>query len=391
MGRIEFVYFDAGGGHRSAATALKAVIDSQNRPCDVHLFNLQEHLDALDFVRTLTRVRMQDVYNLMLRRGWTLGSTQIMRVLQLTIQAYRPLLIPRLVEHWRETQPEMVVSFIPHFNRALKESLEKALPGRPFATLLTDLADFPPHFWIEPQDQFFICGTDRAVQQARAAGHPYERIFRVSGMILNPRFYDPFLGDRAVERGRLGLDPGRLTGLVLFGGYGSKSMLEIAERMDGSGLPIQLIFICGKNDRLAHALRTRQRGVPAFVEGFTKEVPYYMRLSDFFLGKPGPGSISEALAMGLPVIVERNAWTLPQERYNAEWVREKNYGMVVKSWRETASAVAELLDPARFDASKQAIAAFQNRAVFEIPEAFQAILEKQSLMADKTPAELLPR
>ena len=30
------------------------------------------------------------------------------------------------------------------------------------------------------------------------------------------------------------------------------------------------------------------------VVGFTSEIPYYMVLSDFFIGKPGPGSISEA-------------------------------------------------------------------------------------------------
>ena len=46
-----------------------------------------------------------------------------------------------------------------------------------------------------------------------------------------------------------------------------------------------------------------------------------MWLSDFFIGKPGPGSISEAIQMKLPVIIERNSWTLPQERYNADWVR----------------------------------------------------------------------
>ena len=33
--------------------------------------------------------------------------------------------------------------------------------------------------------------------------------------------------------------------------------------------------------------------------------------------------------MKLPVIVERNAWTLPQERYNADWVRENGVGLVV--------------------------------------------------------------
>ena len=39
--------------------------------------------------------------------------------------------------------------------------------------------------------------------------------------------------------------------LVLFGGYGSKVMLEIAERLDRSKLDLQLIFICGRNEKLA--------------------------------------------------------------------------------------------------------------------------------------------
>ena len=43
----------------------------------------------------------------------------------------------------------MVVSLVPHFNRALRESFDKAFPGRPFVTVLTDLADYPKHFWIE--------------------------------------------------------------------------------------------------------------------------------------------------------------------------------------------------------------------------------------------------
>jgi len=375
MQKIEFVYFDAGGGHRSAATSLKAVIDSQKRPWEVQLFNLQEHLDALDFVRGLTRVRMQDVYNQMLRHGWTLGSTQIMRVLQATIRLYHPLLVRRLAQYWRESRPEMVVSFIPHFNRALGESLRKALPGRPFVTLLTDLADFPPHFWIERQEQYFICGTERAVEQARVAGHAENRIFRTSGMILNSKFYEAGRVDRPAERRRLGLEPERMTGLVLFGGYGAKAMREIADRIESSSLPVQLIFICGKNERLARALSGRPRRMPRFVEGFTKEVPYYMKVSDFFLGKPGPGSISEALAMGLPVIVERNARTLPQECYNADWVREKGLGLVVRNWRGVAGAAGSLLEAEMFAACRRRIAALQNRAVFEIPDVLRSILD----------------
>ena len=70
-----------------------------------------------------------------------------------------------------------------------------------------------------------------------------------------------------------------------------------------------------------------------------------MQLADYFIGKPGPGSISEAVAMRLPVIVERNAWTLPQERYNAEWVREQGVGIVLTNFRGIARAVDGCWNP----------------------------------------------
>jgi UDP-N-acetylglucosamine:LPS N-acetylglucosamine transferase len=242
------------------------------------------------------------------------------------------------------------------------QSLEKALPGTPYVTILTDLADYPPHFWIEKQRQFLICGTEKAVGQARAMGHDDAHIFRTSGMILRPRFYEPVNVDRAAERKRLGLDPEKPVGLVLFGGQGSKVMIEIAKRLPET----QLIFICGKNQALAQKLRAMPAHAPRFIEGFSSEIPYYMHLSDFFIGKPGPGSISEAVAMKLPVMVECNAWTLPQERYNAEWVRQKSAGIVLPNFRGVRDAVAEMLS--KLDVYRANVAKIENRAVFEIPD-----------------------
>jgi 1,2-diacylglycerol 3-beta-galactosyltransferase len=119
--------------------------------------------------------------------------------------------------------------------------------------------------------------------------------------------------------------------------------------------------------------------IPMFVEGFTREVPYYMHLSDFFIGKPGPGSISEAMAMKLPVIVERNAWNLPQERYNCDWVREQDVGLVLRNFREIGKAVGELLEPAAYARMRGNAAALKNRAVFEIPDMLAAILGERGI------------
>ncbi len=210
-------------------------IRAQGLPWEVRLTNLQELLDELDILKKFTGIRIQDCYNTMLRTGWTLGSTQIMKVLQLTIRAYHRATVRLLERHWKETQPEMAVSFVPHFNRALCESFHPVYPGRPFVTVLTDVADFPPHFWIEPnQKQYFVCGSKRAVEQAHEFGHSDDHIFRASGMILHPRFYEAPVEDRIAERQRLGLRPDLPTGLILFGGHGSKVISEIAEHLDRS-------------------------------------------------------------------------------------------------------------------------------------------------------------
>lgn len=374
MKKLDFIFFDAGGGHRSAATALRLVILEQQRSWEVRLVNLQEVLDPLDIFRKFLGLRLQDVYNLLLKKGWTLGTPQLARAMQWLIRLFHRGQVRLLSEFWRRSRPDLVVSLVPNFNRALAESLRKTLPGAPFVTVLTDLADYPPHFWMERQKQYVVCGSNRAVQQAQALGHPPERIFRTSGMILHPRFYEPVAVDRAAELERLGLKPDCPTGLVLFGGQGSRVMLDIADRLDRAGLDLQLIFICGHNERLRRALLGRPRRLRWFVEGFTTEVPYYMHLSDFFIGKPGPGSISEALAMRLPVIVACNAWTMPQERYNARWLRENGLGIVVRSYRRVAGAVGELLEPANFNRCRANAAALHNRAVFEIPDFLETIL-----------------
>ncbi|HYV63916.1 MAG TPA: galactosyldiacylglycerol synthase [Bryobacteraceae bacterium] len=369
MTKVDFLYFDAGGGHRAAATALKAVIDEQKRPWDVELVNLQEILGPLDVFRKVTGLELQEIYNQMLARGWTLGSAQGLKFMHGVIRLYHRPAVRMLEKYWATARPDLVVSLVPNFNRAMFESARRALPSVPYVTILTDLADYPPHFWMEKQEQFLICGSDKAVAQARALGFTGHRIFRASGMILRPGFYQPVTVDRVAERRRLGLDPDRPTGLVLFGGQGSKVMLEIAERLADT----QLILICGKNAGLADRLRRLPVRASRYVEGFTSEIPYYMSLADFFIGKPGPGSISEAVAMTLPVIVERNMWTLPQERYNADWVLERNAGLVVPNFRGIAGAVSELLrDLPRYQAAVKQI---HNRAVFEIPEMLAKILD----------------
>ncbi|GIU76327.1 MAG: hypothetical protein KatS3mg004_3414 [Bryobacteraceae bacterium] len=380
MKRIDVIFFDAGGGHRAAATALKQVCEREGRPFEIRLVHLKEILAPVDVFQKLLGLDLEEIYNLLLRRGWTLGSAQGLRFMQAVIRHYHGSEVGLLRQWWQERSggplPDLVASVVPNFNRAIFEAWQAVRPGAPYVTILTDLADYPPAFWIERQPQFFICGTEKARRQALGMGHPPERVFRVSGMILNPRFYETLELDVAAERERLGLEPGLATGLVLFGGYGSEAMETVLERVDRSGLEVQLILIAGRNEALRQRLERRRTRIRKHVIGFTAEVPKWMRLADFFIGKPGPGSISEAIHCRLPVITVRNAWTLPQERYNADWLREQGLGIVLDSFRKVDDAVRELVEGGRLRPMQEACGRIQNRAIFEIPEILERLLKQ---------------
>jgi UDP-N-acetylglucosamine:LPS N-acetylglucosamine transferase len=379
MKKVHVVFHDGGGGHRNAAVALQTVISQQHRDWQLELIQFQDLTDRLDVLRKLTGIRIQQQYNIMLQNGWTLGSTQLLRVLQATIRVFHRPLVRLLEKFWREKPADLLISVIPHFNRQICESWTRVYPERPFVTIITDLADFPPRFWIEPiKEQYVIAGTEKAAEQARAMGHEDSHVFLTSGMILRPDFYVQDDSDPVALRKEMSLREGLTTAIVLFGGHGSKVMYDITERLDAAGLPLQLILVCGRNDELAGKLRAHEWKMPVHIVGFTKEVHKLMRAADFLIGKPGPGSIAEAMVRKLPVLIECNAWTLPQERYNAEWVKEKSVGIVLRSFAEVADGVRRMLEPAALAEFRKNVAAQQNRAVFEIPEILAKLLGEAS-------------
>jgi UDP-N-acetylglucosamine:LPS N-acetylglucosamine transferase len=380
--QIDLIYFDAGGGHRASATALISAARQQRRSWEINLINLRELLEPADVIRRLTGVRIENFYNSQLKYGLTIGTGQLLRITQMLIRQFEPMMIRLLARHWQHSQPDLVVSMIPNFNHAILEGLRQADATQarsetPLVTILTDLVDCPPHFWIERQQQYLVCGTATAAEQAIAMGHAPERVFRTSGMIVRPEFYGQMELGREAERRRLGLDPDLPTGIVMFGSYGSSRMATIAKKIEAARLNTQLIFICGHNDKLREHIESMELSYPFHCVGFTQEIPYFMKLADFFIGKPGPGSISEALVMGLPIIVERNAWTMVQERFNTDWIAQNGFGVVLPSFREIASAVSTMLDREQFERIRARVKAFDNRAVFEIPEILEALISRQ--------------
>ncbi|MDH6266721.1 UDP-N-acetylglucosamine:LPS N-acetylglucosamine transferase [Rhizobium sp. SG_E_25_P2] len=398
--RIEIFYFDAGGGHRNAMTALTRLIEKTHPNWAVTPVDLQKLLEPVDPVHRLTQkitgslkrillpvaprlpiapIQAQDIYNNALKRGATRGLGTILPILQGFIRRYSADIERLLAARWRaEPRPDLVVSVIPNFNRVMHRALQTFDASIPYLTVITDLVDAPPHFWMEDQAQYIVCGTPKAAEQARATGFYRDSdVFEVSGMILKDAFYQP-PAPHALTRSDLALAEDRSTAMIMFGGNGARrATLTILDQLEKSATKVQSIVMCGKNTALQKALQGRPN---CCAVGFVQNVPDYMRLADFLIGKPGPGSISEAVHLGRPVIVEGNASTMPQERPNLDWIRNNGVGLVVKSFRKEIAGATErmLADLPRFQ-DNIARNLPENRAVFETVEIIGRILDETAL------------
>jgi 1,2-diacylglycerol 3-beta-galactosyltransferase len=365
---------DAGGGHRAAARALVAAAEETGAPFRIRVESFQQLLLPLDVLQRTTGISLEAAYNLILRKRLSVLMVPLLRLMHAAIRVRRGALVRTLADWLRRAErPEVVVSVFPNFNGVLRDAIREAIPGVPLVVVLTDLADFPPRFWIEPGLDRVVVGTEEAAEQALELGIPRERVTRVSGMVLHPRFYrasGPGLRERV--RAELGLVASDFAVTLLFGGKGSPEMAPLAEALLAEEPDLRVVAVCGDNPELFERLAPlAARAGPRLVRfGFTDRVAEILAASDLLVTKPGPGSLSEAFHQRVPVVVTRNIHTIPQERFNTELVARHGTGVVVSSWREIPAAVLHIArEPARREAMRAALAALpENRAVYEVLE-----------------------
>jgi len=372
--RPEVVVFfiDAGGGHRNAAMALVAAAEEHGCAFRFTPVSLQDVLAPLDFTRRLTGLPLEETYNVLLRRRWTGFLVPLLRAFHLLVAGMHGRLVRAVAAELERRRPSAVVSVMPNFNAVLRDAVRAVHPAVPFVVLMTDYADFPPHFWIEPGVDVLITGSAEGAEQAKALGVAEDRICRVSGMLLHPRFNRPRAAEtRALLRGDLGIPEDAFVVLLLFGGKGSPVMEPLCERLLAPGSPAwHVVAIAGENPGLRArltALAAREGGRLHPV-GFTDRVADYLSAADLLITKPGPGSLAEAFHMKVPVIATRDRYTVPQERFNTRMLEDQGLGIAVRDWRDAPGAAARLArDPAALERLRRNLQSLPpNRALEEV-------------------------
>ena len=350
--RILYLYSDTGGGHRSAATALMRAVDHLRKD----MFE-QEMIDVfaacsgfLNMFAKLYGPVIQYSPQMWGQLYYWLDDEKKLEALE---KMSRPFILKELTALIQGKMPDVIVSVHPMINRLTVRAIKQSGKKTPFVIVITDPVTLH-RAWIAPGADLVVVGTHEAKELALKYGMPEEKI-KIVGMPIDPKF---FLEDKDKEKARKmdKLDPKLFTVLLMGGGEGAGKLYDIIEEMEEQKIKAQLIVIAGRNKSLERKIKRNKNkfSFPLRVYGFTDQVHEIMAESDLIITKAGPGTIAEALAMNLPIII--TSWLPGQEEGNVEFVVRENIGRVSKDPKKVVEIVKELRETTEFEELKKNIA-----------------------------------
>jgi len=328
---ILFLFSDTGGGHRSATEAIIEALELEydklisTQMVDIFLDVAPRPLNYMPKWYPYM-VRVPEVWGFSYRIS---NGTRRARVIVESAYPYVRRRLHRVINH---NPADMIVSLHPLANDPFLHALGKQRP--PFYTVVTDLVTMHA-LWFHKDVDLCLVPTEVAHQRALEAGLRPDQV-RLIGLPVANRFCQP-AGDPAALREQLGWPQEQPVVLLVGGGEGMGPLEKIAVAISEASLPITLVVIAGRNHELQQRLEAHQWPMKTLIYGFVHEMPDFMRAASILVTKAGPGTISEALNAGLPMILYSR---LPgQEDGNVDYVISEGVGVWAPKTSYIVSAI----------------------------------------------------
>ena len=336
--RALFLISDTGGGHRSAANAITAALDEIRTP-----YAFQHRVEDVAAHCAFPLTQLGWGYSAALRYappvyGALYYATNGRRRYRALVRFCEPLYRERLRDLFLDYRPDAIVSVHPLLNHAaLRARDDAAMPGVPIITVITDLGKVHES-WLTPRADAVVVPAREVYERALSRGVPPARL-RMLGQPIHPKF-DDVTGTKEELRDQLGLQRDAFLTLLMAGGEGGGKLLPTTLALAKAGLPMHLIVVCGRNETLRSKIEDLAGALPTplTILGFTNKMPELMRAADLLVTKAGPGTLAEANAAQLPMVVYD--YVPGQERGNVEFVRRNGIGEVAIT--STAAVVRAL-------------------------------------------------
>jgi 1,2-diacylglycerol 3-beta-galactosyltransferase len=338
--KILIVMSDTGGGHRSAAEAIaEATHQLYSEACRVEIAD--PWTDYFPFpIKYLGQL-----YGPLVNRSaalWELifRSTSNRRWMNLLLNIFWPAVRKSMKDFLYQCNPDVIVSVHPILTRFSIRALQETDLHTPFVTVVTDLVSLHP-LWLCPETDSCLVPTELARDCALDSGLPLEKV-KVVGLPIGLKFAKGVEEKKAL-RDRLGLERDRPAILVVGGGEGVGKVYKIARAIAQTRVNAQLAVVAGRNKKLRQRLEKVNWEIPTTVFGFVTNMPELMGASDVIVTKAGPSTISEALVIGLPILL--SGFIPGQEEGNVEYVISKGAGTLTEKPQQIAATLAQWFQP----------------------------------------------
>ena len=348
---IVFLFSDTGGGHRSAAEAITEALDLEYP----HKFTYE----MVDFFLNYSPPPLNlagPVYPTWSKMDtlWKFSFDQSddpdrMRVIYSMFWPYIRLFLYKLL---REHPCDMFVSVHPLINIPLLRAMHRREINKPYLIVVTDLVSTHAAWFANEASQIII-PTQQAVRKAIRANVRPDQL-KIIGLPVADRFCKPVVEKKNI-REKLGWPQDKVVILLVGGGEGMGPLEEISREINDTNLDIALVVITGRNKKVKEKLENAKWSIPVHIYGFVKNMPDFMRAADILLTKAGPGTISEALIAGLPIILYHRI--SGQEEGNVAYVIDEGAGVwapdindiieTLRYWLENPSKRQEAVDNAK--------------------------------------------
>ncbi len=350
--RALFLISDTGGGHRSAANAITVALDELRHPEFEHrIEDVAAHcsfpLTQLGWGYSAALRYAPPVY------GALYYATNGRRRYKALVRFCEPLYRERLRDLFLDYKPNVIVSIHPLLNHAaLRARADADMQHIPIVTVITDLGKVHES-WLTPEADAIVVPAREVYERALSRGVDPSHL-RMLGQPIHPKF-DDVTGAKTQLRAQLGLPQDAFITLLMAGGEGGGKLLQAALRLAKARMPMHLVVVCGRNETMRAKIEevSRKLPTPMTVLGFTDKIPELMRAADLLVTKAGPGTLAEANAAQLPVVVYD--YVPGQERGNVDFVRHNGIGVVaINSIGEIVRAVDGLVrNPRRLEAMQR--------------------------------------
>ena len=316
---ILFLYSETGGGHRAAADAIIESLQLEYGDAVT-----TEMVDFLTDYAPPPYNHLPRFYPEMVKLpelwGMSFNISDGRPQARLITSTFWPIVRRAAKRLVREHPADLLVSVHPVANYFCLKALGKNRP--PFVIVVTDMVSTHA-LWFDKRADLILVPTRMAYESA-LENHMSPDKVRIAGQPISERHCQA-TSDKTSLREKHGWNPDKFTVLVVGGGDGMGPLAETARAIDESGLDLNIIIVAGRNAKLKDYLETLAWGNPTYIYGFTRDMPDFMRAADAIVTKAGPGTIAEALAAGLPIILYAK---LPgQEDGNVTYVENRGVGV----------------------------------------------------------------